>query len=246
MSYFRQIEIDGQDDGGILFVTDEADTAKKLRERGEAVLVYLHEGSRDQDFSEFRFAVEDPEGLEIDYIEKVYRRCKGLPWNVLETDRCLIRETVPEDVEAFYEIYSNPVITEFMEDLYPDKEQEKAYIRDYIEKIYGFYGYGVWTVTEKNSGAVIGRAGFSYREGCDTPELGFVIGAPWQRKGYAGEVCGAILKYGWEELGFEAVQALVEPANEASLRLCDSLGFRAEQEVFVNGREFFLLKCYKP
>ena len=41
------------------------------------------------------------------------------------------------------------------------------------------------------------------------------------------------------------MQALVEPANEASLRLCDNLGFRAEQEVFVNEREFFLLKCHR-
>ena len=79
-------------------------------------------------------------------MEKVYRRLKGLPWDILETKRCLIRETVPEDVDSFYEIYSDPAITKFMEDLYPEKEQEKAYIREYIEKIYTYYEFGVWTI----------------------------------------------------------------------------------------------------
>ena len=178
-------------------------------------------------------------------MERVYRRLKGLPWNILETERCLIRETTPEDVEDFFHIYSDPAITEFMEGLYPDKEQEKEYIREYIEKIYTFYEFGVWTVVEKNSGSVIGRAGFSYREGYDEPEIGFIIGVPWQRRGYGEEVCRAILDYGWNVLRFDRVQALVETENAASLNLCDKLGFRAVEELSMGEREYFLLKCHK-
>ena len=70
-----------------------------------------------------------------------------------------------EDVEDFYRIYADPSITRFMEGLYPDVEQEKEYVREYIEKVYTFFEFGVWTVVEKESGSVIGRAGFSYREG---------------------------------------------------------------------------------
>ena len=80
-----------------------------------------------------------------------------------------------------------------MEGLYPDREQEREYIRQYIEKIYTFYEFGVWTVVERESGAVIGRAGFSYREGYNEPELGFIIGVPWQHRGYAEEVGRGIL-----------------------------------------------------
>lgn len=185
--------------------------------------------------------MEDPESLEEGYLERVYRRLKGLPWNILETERCLIRETRPEDVDAFYQIYSNPAITEFMEDLYPDKEQEREYIREYIEKVYTYYEFGVWTVVEKESGDIIGRAGFSYREGYDEPELGFIIGVPWQRKGYAEEVCRAILGYGWENLCFDRVQVLVEVWNEASLKLCDKLGFHAVEELTMGDRQYFRL-----
>lgn len=224
-----------------LYVTDRLETARELKRRGEAVAVYLHEGNRDQDFSELPYAVEDLSALDAEYAERVYRRLKKLPWTILETDRCVIRETTPEDVDSFYKIYSNPEITKYMEGLYPDIEQEKQYVREYIDKIYAFYEFGVWTVLEKESGEVIGRAGFSYRQGYDDPEIGYIIGVPWQRHGYAEEVCRAILEYGWQELGFGRVQALVETENEPSLILCDKLGFTAVEELEINGRAFFRL-----
>lgn len=217
----------------ILFVTDDAEIARKLAENNEFVLAFLHEGNKEKKFSMVKYAMEHPEELDAAYFERVYRRLKGLPCEVLETKRCLIRETTQEDVEAFYEIYKYPQITEFMEDLYPEVEQEKEYVREYIEKVYGFYDFGVWTIIEKASGEIIGRAGFSYRAGFDEPELGFVIGVPWQRKGFAFEVCSAVLEYGMEELGFESVNAMVRPQNEASLHLCERLGFAARGIVHI-------------
>lgn len=230
----------------VLYVTDDIKTARELRNCGQAVLIYLHEGNREVDFSEYMYAVEDPEGLEPEYVDKVYRRLKGLPWNVLETQRCLIRETTPDDVEDFYRIYSDPVITRYMEDLYPEMEQEKQYIREYIEKVYSFFEFGVWTVVERESGSVIGRAGFAFREGYEDPELGFIIGVPWQRRGYAEEVCRAVMRYGWETLDFRQVQALVEPGNEASIKLCGKLGFVEKERVTEKGKEYVRLVADAP
>ncbi len=176
----------------------------------------------------------------------IWMRC-GRWWrNILGTARCLIRETVPGDVDAFYQIYSHPAITEYMEGLYPDVEEERQYVRDYIEKVYTFFGFGVWTVVERESGDVIGRAGFSYREGFDEPELGFIIGVPWQRRGYAEEVCRAVLAYGWSALEFEQVQALVEPGNVPSIKLCEKLGFRKAADVSVGEKEYCRFIIYKP
>lgn len=246
MVYLKEIEVETEGHRGVLYLTDDAGTARGLREAGEAVLIYLHPGNRDQDFSGFLFAVEDPEDLEPEYIERAYRRLKGLPWNILRTARCLIRETIPEDVESFYQIYSHPAITEYMEGLYPEVEEERQYVRDYIEKVYTFFGFGVWTVIERETGAVIGRAGFSYREGFDEPELGFIIGVPWQRRGYAEEVCRAVLAYGWSALEFRQVQALVEPENIPSVRLCEKLGFRKDENVNVGEKEYYRFIVSNP
>lgn len=238
MHYLKEVQLKE----GVLYITDSSVIAKRLVDEGCAVLIRLHEGNREEDFSFCRYAYEaeedsDPEP-DRDYLERIYRRCKGLPWDILETERCLVRETTVEDVEEFYRIYSEPSIVKYMEPLYEDPEEEKAYARDYIEQVYAFYNFGMWTVTEKRSGEVIGRAGIFYREGCELPELGFVIAADRQGQGLATEVCSAILRYGYEELCFDKILAFVQPGNTASHRVCDKLGMRKMENVVLKDQEY--------
>ena len=216
---------------GTLWIADRGRRAQELLRLDCPVLAWLHEDNRDQDFSGVRYACEHPEELDADYLEKVYRRYVGIPWDILTTDRCLVREACAEDLDALYEIYGDPSVTQYTEGLYPERAQEEAYLKDYTENMYYFYNYGVWTICDKITGQVIGRAGFSNREGYEDPELGFVIGVPWQRQGYATEVCRALLEYGKEELGFERVQMLVMPENRVSLHLAEKLGFELEEMV---------------
>ena len=220
---------------GKLWIVDNGTRAQELLEQGCPVLAWLHEDNRNQDFSGVRYACENISELDFDYLEKVYRRYVDIPWEILTTKRCLVRETCVEDLDALYEIYAEPSVTQYTEGLYPEYAQEEAYLQDYTENMYYFYNYGVWTICDKITGQVIGRAGFSNREGYEDPELGFVIGVPWQRQGYATEVCKALLEYGKEELGFEQVQMLVMPENRVSLRLAENLGFHRQDQVTWEG-----------
>lgn len=219
----------------ILFVTDSSVMLSELRQRGDYGIAFLHGNNPQEDFSCAAYAVTDIEDLEWESLEKAYLRLAGKPWMILETDRCLVRETTVEDVEEFYRIYREPSITYYMEDLFPDPAEEREYVRNYIREIYGFYGYGLWTVLCKEKNEVIGRAGLSWRQGFDVPELGFVIGVPYQGKGYAYEVCKAIVEYGEKELGFQEIQALVRKENQASVCLCTKLGFQWENEAADKG-----------
>lgn len=218
-----------------LYVTDHAACQIRLRMRNLPVLIYLHEDNREEHFLQSEYAIEQIEEVEYESLELVYLRLTGQPWTILTTNRCIIRETTVDDADSFYEIYKEPSITYYMEDLYADKAEEIAYIQDYIKNVYGFYGYGMWTVLEKTSGQVIGRAGLNWREGFDIPELGFVIGVPWQRQGYAYEVCQAILEYGRKELKFTRFQALVMEGNDKSERLCRKLGFTYLEDIILEG-----------
>ena len=221
----------------ILFVSDLTVICRELTDKGYYVLPYRHAYNREEIFESNRYfyIAEQLEEMDYESLDMAYRRLAGLPWTIITTKRCVIRETTTDDVDAFYQIYKEAAITEYMEDLYSDRNEEIAYIQDYIRKVYHFYGYGMWTVVEKKNGQIIGRAGISWQEGFDLPELGFVIGVPWQRKGYAYEVCTAILRYAKEELGMERVQALVMKGNEKSAGLCEKLGFVCEDEVCLDG-----------
>lgn len=232
----------GKEDGdAVLWITDDTHWAKKLSEAGKAVLAYLHTANEGQNFSCCKYAMMNPRELDVEYFELIYRRIRRLPWDILETERCYLRESIVEDVDDFYEIYKEPTITAYLENLFPAREQERAYIEDYIDKVYAFYDFGIWTVVEKGSGQVIGRAGLAYREGYEEPELGFVIGVPWQGQGLAYEVCAAVLDYGVRILEFHCFQALVEPENTASLHLCNKLGFQEVERIYVEDKEYIRL-----
>lgn len=149
---------------GALFLTDKGRTCRQLLEAGQAVLIFLHPENSSESFSGAKYACENLTDLTPDYLERVYRRYRGIPWDILTTPRLLLRETTPKDVDAFLSIYSDPAITRYTEALYP-REEEIAYTRDYIRNMYEFYGFGIWTVIERATGTVIGRAGLTCGKG---------------------------------------------------------------------------------
>lgn len=225
-----------------LYITDSEREYFALRQQGGYVLPCRHEQNAAADFPGALYVMEQIGEVDFEAVDMAYRRLAGIPWEILTTNRCVIRETTEEDVDSFYQIYARPQITKYMEELYADRDEEIAYVKDYRERVYGFYGYGMWTVLLKD-GTVIGRAGVSWREGFDLPELGFVIGVPWQRQGYACEVCSAILEYAREELGFTQMQALVMEGNRQSAALCEKLGFKVKGEPVEVEGDIYAVYC---
>lgn len=219
-----------------LFITDSYAVAEHLYQRNRAILGYRHKGNGEEGFPGIPYILEEPEGTPAEYLERVFRRYAGLPWSILETERCYVRESTEEDVEAFYEIYKEPEVTRYTEGLFEHVVSEKAYIREYIEKVYAYFEFGVWTVILKDCGEIIGRAGISTREGFDTPELGYILGLPWQGKCLAKEVCEGILQYAKEELEITQLQVLIQEGNEASVRLAEKLGFEKKEELDMEGK----------
>lgn len=158
------------------------------------------------------------------FLVRVYERHHNMPWTILTTKRCVVREFSMEYLDALFELYAGEGMTDYIEPLYP-YEEERAYQEAYIRHMYHFYGYGMWIVCDKETGKLIGRAGIEHREELGGElELGYAIGVPWQRKGYATEVCTAILDYVREELDVPSVCCLIEEGNVVSCRLAEKLG----------------------
>lgn len=188
-------------------------------------VVCLNEENKGMTFPNGAYCFENPHDIDDDCLERVYRRFMGIPWDILETDRLSVREIAVSDVPRLYELYKASSITEYMEPLYENIEQEIEYTKDYINKVYRFYGYGMWVILERESRLVIGRVGLENKEGFDGLELGFMLGVEYQHKGYAYEACKAVLDYAKEELGQTKICAYVDENNVQSIRLCVKLGF---------------------
>lgn len=167
------------------------------------------------------YAVESLEDITREYLEQVVRRQLGLPWEIAGTRRLVIREfqggdevwipCEPEDREAD-RVFRDPVL-----------------LREYIRCQYGFYGYGIWAVTDRESGRLVGKAGVTNLEwefGAggepeDALELGYHIFTPYRRHGYGEEACQGILKW----CRGREVYAKTDASNQASVNLLKKLGF---------------------
>ncbi|MBO6214785.1 MAG: GNAT family N-acetyltransferase [Lachnospiraceae bacterium] len=156
---------------------------------------------------------------------------------ILETKRCYVREIMVSDVEAEMELYDSPHMTDFIEPLL-SLEEEKAYQKLYIEKIYGKYGYGMWAVFDKKTHRLIGEAGLEHRIDINREkfpfewmfddhcaELGFCFAEDLWGQGYCTEVCRAILDYGHKNFDINVVFARADKENVASVKVLTKLGF---------------------
>ena len=172
-------------------------------------------------------AFQSLEGIDFDWLNRIWQRKQNIPWRILNTKRCYLEELSLEDLDELYEIYEAPGMTAYVEPLY-DREKEEEYERAYIKNMYGFFGYGMWLVREKETDKLIGRAGLENHEydGEWELEIGYLIAVPYQRQGYAYEVCRAVIEYAREYLEYDSINCRIEPDNKASVTLAKKLGFQ--------------------
>ena len=156
---------------------------------------------------------------------------------LIETERTYVRETEITDIQNRFDLYDSPHMVDFIEPL-DSFEEEEEYQKRYNERIYGVYGYGMWSVIQKDTGRYIGEAGLEHRIppvrekfpyawmfAEHTSELGFCFAEDLWGQGIATEVCGAIVDYGVNTLGMTRLFARADKANKASVRVLTKLGF---------------------
>lgn len=220
-----------------LLIASTDETIVLGRELGIATMAYANPNFPNQTYSGVDMIVEGFEEVDADFLEKVYQREHHIPWTILETKRCVVRELCMDDLDALFELYAGEEIDKYTEPLYP-YEEEKAFQHAYINNMYRYFGYGMWLVFEKETGKLIGRAGLEHREYNDVVELelGYLIGKKYQGKGYATEVCTAILEYAKENAGFERINTVIQDGNEVSIALSKKLGFTHSEDYELDGK----------
>lgn len=204
---------------------------------GVATMAYMNPLIPNQSYSGVDMLVEGFDEVDVDFLEKVWQRHHRIPWTILETERCVVRELALEDLDDLFELYGDGEIDKYTDPLYP-YEEEKEFQRAYIENMYRYFGYGLWLVFSKETGELIGRAGLEHREYHHEIELelGYIIGTPYQGKGFAQEVCEAILDYARDNTGFNRINTLIEEGNVASQHLSKKLGFAHVEDFELDGK----------
>ncbi len=147
---------------------------------------------------------------------------------ILETDRLLLKEINPEILYNLFTFYSDEEIMAFM-GLESETQLE-------LEKLKFEGGYTThkmsfkkFLVADKASGEVIGHTGFHtwyihhYRA-----EMGYAIDERYRNRGLMTEANSAIIKFGFEQMGLNRIEAFAGPKNVPSIKMLRTLGFTEE------------------
>ena len=145
---------------------------------------------------------------------------------ITETERLALREWTALDADAIFALASDAETMRFVGDGTPWGGVERA--REWLgwmADCYRRHGYGRWCVVEKEGGRVVGSCGFWPLVETAEIDFGYLFGRDCWGRGYATEAGRGALRHGFERLGFSEVVARVEPANTASCRVLEKLGF---------------------
>ncbi|MCL5997693.1 MAG: GNAT family N-acetyltransferase [Chloroflexi bacterium] len=161
----------------------------------------------------------------------------------LETPRLILRPLRLDDVDFIFKHFSDPLVTRHLLDEEPMVKREEAVeLFEFFQDMAG-KTYKRWGILHKEDGVLIGTCGFhKWDQRRFHAEVGYDLSAQYWGRGLMVEALQAMLKYGFERMQLNRVEALVYVENPQSVHVLEKLGFQREgvlREYFYRNGQFF-------
>ncbi|UVD79356.1 GNAT family N-acetyltransferase [Myroides albus] len=164
-----------------------------------------------------------------------------VPFPILETERLTLRCVDLNDAVEMFEMRSNADVMKYIPvALAQQQDQAVTYIESLAKRMEDKECIN-WAITEKGSSKMIGTIGF-YRMKLNhyRTEVGYMLHPSYQGKGYVPEAVRCLIEYGFKQLGFHSLEAIIQVENVASMRVLEKCGFVKEahftENEYFNGR----------
>jgi ribosomal-protein-alanine N-acetyltransferase len=157
---------------------------------------------------------------------------------MITTERLILRRFTINDEQAYADIMTNPNVYRFLGTGQGIARENIGRMIDSFESVWG-HGLGVYAVTLRESGELIGHCGVRGLP-CGRRELLYAYCEEAWGKGYATEAAKAVLQT-HSQRPFIAVSY---PENPASIGVIKKLGFRhvGSEQMFGKVLESFILE----
>lgn len=151
------------------------------------------------------------------------------PTPTFETKRLIIRRLTSSDLDDYYEIASNPIVSaETIWDRHRNLDDTKSYLNrisnrcENKEEIH-------WGIIFKETNKLIGRTGLINIDPVhEKAELGYVLSNHYWNQGITTEATLPILEYVLNEVGFNRIEARCRVNNIGSYKVMEKLGLTFE------------------
>src|SRR5436309_550646 len=149
-------------------------------------------------------------------------------FELLVTERLVLRRSRPEDAETISAYRSDPDVNRYQGWERTDPAGIRGEIEEMIRRLPGEPGGWVQlSVEERESGLLVGDVGLSPADGeLGVIKVGYTIAPAFQRRGYATEAVGALVAYAFDSLGADVVRAFADAENTPSIRVAEKVGMR--------------------
>lgn len=159
---------------------------------------------------------------------KINKSCFNL-FPKLESERLIFRKVTSEDVEEIFKIYSDPKVAKY--DWYePIATGDNALsIINGYSKEYQNKEEITWGVAKKNDNKIIGYCCLGdFDDNARRSEIGYGLNRDEWNKGYGTETIKTLVKFGFEVMNLNRIEATVTFGNEASVKALKKVGFVQE------------------
>jgi ribosomal-protein-alanine N-acetyltransferase len=148
----------------------------------------------------------------------------------LETERLILRRFTADDAEAMFRNWANdPEVTKFlMWPTHANLEISQTVAREWVSA-YQNDDYYQWAIVPKAFGEPIGSiAAVKVDDKSQKVHIAYGIGKAWWHKGYTGEALARLVKFFFEEVGVNRVEARHDPRNPNSGAVMMKAGLKFE------------------
>ncbi len=149
---------------------------------------------------------------------------------ILETERLVLRRVTTDDAEFILELLNDPSFLRFIGDKgVRTLDDARHYVMTGPVASYEHFGFGLFLVELRETGAPIGLCGLLQRATLPDPDIGFAFLPAYQSRGYGKESAAAVMEYGRTEFGMKRILAITSLDNDASIALLQKIGLKFER-----------------
>jgi [ribosomal protein S5]-alanine N-acetyltransferase len=148
----------------------------------------------------------------------------------LQTERLILRRLTIEDTESVYNNWANDnAVTYYLSwPTHKDKNVTKGVLENWINN-YSKNDFYQWAIVPKEINEPIGTISVvDKNDDIQMVEIGYCIGKQWWNKGLTSEALNAIIKYFFEEIKVNRIEAWHDIKNQNSGKVMAKCGMKYE------------------
>ena len=160
----------------------------------------------------------------------------------VETERLILREILPTDIDGLFELDSDPDVHRYLGNKPVTDKSQIVEVIYFIRQQYIANGIGRWAIIDKKTNDFIGWTGLKFvtdltNNHINYYDLGYRLIKKYWGQGIATEMAIASLDYAFNILNTDKVYAMADCKNDGSNKILRKIGLNFIEKFDLHGVE---------